>query len=63
MMARAIAFYARHFGDTIAIATIVKLLQAELSYRAEYAMKYGIHSPTQWRQVITIVITRLRKTS
>jgi hypothetical protein len=49
MMGKAIAFYARHFGGTVAIALIVKALQAELGRRAEYALKYGIHSPTQWR--------------
>jgi hypothetical protein len=51
MIARAVAFYARH-GETIAIATTVKILQAELGRRAEYAMKYGIHSPTQLRREI-----------
>ena len=58
MIARAIAFYVRHLAGTIAIATTVKLLQGELSRRAEYALRYGIHSPTQWRHVLHRLITR-----
>jgi len=43
-----IAFCLRHFFDTIAIARIDNQLRAELARRAEYAMRYQIHSPGQW---------------
>jgi hypothetical protein len=45
---RAIAYALCHFGETVAIAKLQKALQAELRRRAEYAMRFQVHSPSQW---------------
>jgi hypothetical protein len=45
---KAIGFLVRQFSGTVAIATLIKTLQAELQRRAEYALRYGVHPPACW---------------
>jgi hypothetical protein len=56
---RAVA-YALCRCETVAIARLTKALQAELRRRAEYAMRFQIHSPSQWRALRALAIVLFR---
>ena len=47
MISRWLAFILCRYSQTVTIASVARQLRAELSERAEYAVKYGVHRPVR----------------
>lgn len=50
---RVLVWLLRHFAETVPLAQLRKSIDTELLRRAEYALRYQIHSPSQWHFIGT----------